>query len=76
MKQAPFFRIKNGDDFEYLSKKQFSLKSYKNEPYIEFADIKDVIVSGDVLIDFMNKPLMSSKANFCEKPDLTHYLSI
>lgn len=57
---TPFFRA-SSNQIEYLSKKKFPLKFYKNEPVIDFSDIKGLDVMGDVLLEFYNKPLMSSK---------------
>jgi len=67
---SPYFLIENVKEKEepslYDSRKQFPIKSYKNEAYIEFTGIKDVIVTGDILIEFINTQFLSKKKKMCQ----------
>ena len=62
---SPFFLIENVKETEeaytYDSRKKFPVKSYKNEAYIEYTGIQDVVVTGDVLLDFVNTQFLSKK---------------
>jgi len=62
---SPFFLIENVKEkeeaFTYDSRKKFQIKSYKNEAYIEYTGIQDVIVNGDVLLQFINTQFLSKK---------------
>lgn len=59
---SPFFGIENvkenEEPFLWDSKKQFSIKSYKSEAYIEYSGIQDAVVSGDVLVEFFHSGLL------------------
>lgn len=62
---SPYLLIENVKEKEepslYDSRKQFPVKSYKNEAYIEFTGIKGVVVTGDVLLDLNNTQFLQKK---------------